>query len=53
MPSPWTAPYGECRAWTLSKSSGTALILIMRSRSSAVRRLIFARLDFAISVNVH
>lgn len=53
MPSPWTAPYGEWRAWTLSKSSGTALILIMRSLSSAVRRLIFARLKFVFSIKIH
>lgn len=44
VPRPCTAPYGEWSAWTLSKSSGTALILIIRSRSSAVRRLILALL---------
>lgn len=49
---PWTAPYGECRACTLSKSSGTALIFIIRSRSSTVNRFIFARL-FSVSFPVN
>lgn len=51
VPIPCTAPYGECSAPTLSKSSGTALIFIMRSRSSAVRRFIFARLKLSVPLS--
>jgi hypothetical protein len=37
-------PKGECSAWVMSKSSGSARDLIMRSWSSVVNRLSFARL---------
>jgi len=44
VPSPWVLPKGECSAWVMSKSSGNALDLIIRSRSSLVKRFSFARL---------
>ena len=35
---------GECSAWVVSKSAGSALDLIIRSRSSVVNRFSLARL---------
>lgn len=46
VPSPWVLPKGEWSACAMSKSSGRALDRIMRSRSSLVSRLSFARLQW-------
>lgn len=44
VPRPWEFPKGEWSAEAMSKSSGRARDRIMRSRSSLVNRLSFARL---------
>jgi hypothetical protein len=50
VPRPWWLPNGEWSACAMSKSSGRARDLIMRSRSSLVNRLSFARLRVVSSV---